>query len=89
MLPEEVIPALKEAIRIIECIQEDSPINQELTFWRRRFMDIHITEIDQAKNNYMRNVFLTLPCQSMMKDDPSKHLKNISEIYDYNKNTGL
>lgn len=72
MKTEEFIDTLKELIRCYDyCNDEDSPINEEISMWRHRFL-----KENNVCDGYIEEVFWSIPSETFLSyENPEKLLK--------------
>lgn len=80
-MTEDIIAAMKELIRCYEECNTNSKSNQELTYWREKFLSSlpKYDNLEQAA--YIWRCFLSIPCGEIHKLGPHTLIKQFEESW--------
>ena len=78
MEAKSLIDSMKELIRCYEiCNDPNSPIQRELTMWRKRFLQEQWVAASSKRKDYEECHFLFVPSETLMKHDVEEYFKQI------------
>lgn len=80
MKTKELIKCLREIVETHEMSNSpDSPIQKEITMWREYFLKKEMKPFSDVRKEFVRQVFMTTPTETMICQDPKSYLQTIEK----------
>jgi hypothetical protein len=81
-MTEDLVNALKELVRCYEECNNRSVLSDEITMWRKRFINCKISEKLPDKRILIKEIFLSIPSDCLMKTTPEEYFNQIIDGLD-------